>query len=84
MGFDFAEGGVGIALLDGTGAVGEVSNAAKSVGMVEEACAAFLHHQGFVDAGAVGVAGGDVVGAVEFEQDVFVVVDIAVMLNYVF
>ena len=45
--------------------------------MVVERLAVLLHDQRLVDAGAVGVAGDNRVGTVQFEQDVFVVVDVS-------
>ena len=45
--------------------------------MVVERLSVLLHDQRFVDPWTVGVAGDDGVGAVQFEQDVFVVVDVS-------
>jgi len=44
--------------------------------VVVEGLTVLLHDQWLVDARTVGIAGDDRVGAVEFEEDVFVVVDV--------
>ena len=45
--------------------------------MVVERLSVLLHDQRLVDTGTVGVASDDTVSAVQFEQDVFVVVDVS-------
>src|SRR5262245_44579442 len=44
--------------------------------MVVEGLRVLLHYKRFVDSRTVGVASDDTVGAVHFEQDVFIVVDV--------
>ena len=44
--------------------------------MVVEGLSVLLHDQRFIDTRAVGVSGDDTVSTVQFEQDVFVVVDV--------
>jgi len=44
--------------------------------VVEERSTRVFQNQWFVDAGTVGVSRHDVITAVEFEQDVFVVIDV--------
>ena len=49
--------------------------------VIEEVHPALIHYQRFIDTGSVGVAGGDVVGAVQLKQDVFVVVSEGCILS---
>jgi len=52
--------------------------------MVEEGLTCALYYQRLINPRAVGVTGSDVIATIQFKQDVLVVEDIAVMLNYVF
>jgi hypothetical protein len=72
---DPAEGRVRIPLDHRARLVRDFRDTAESVSLVEERSAGLFHDERLVNAGAVGVAGDDVVRAVQLEQDVFVVVD---------
>ena len=59
-----AEGIVAIELGGSAGGIAERDNAAQAVGMIVVICNALLHGQRFVNAGAVGVSGSEVVCSV--------------------
>ena len=70
------EGVVAIELGGSAGCIAERDNAAKAVGMVEVICNALLHGQRFVNAGAMGVSGFEVVCSVVRQKDVLMVINI--------
>lgn len=61
-------------LNDSTG-IGDLGDRAEAVGVIEERRAAFFHYQRLVDSRSMGVSSYNVIAAVEFKQDVFVVED---------
>ena len=61
---------------NGTGLIGNLSDTPQSISVVKEALATFFQDEWLIDSWAMRVPGYDVIGAVQFKQDVFVVVDV--------
>lgn len=77
MRLNLPKGRISVGLGHSAGLIRDLCDRAKPIRVVEERRTAFLHDEWFINAWTVGVSRYDVIAAVEFEEDVFVVVNVA-------